>query len=139
MDPTAIFWPMIVMALVTLGLYIPMSRSRVAGVKAGKVKAEEFRLIRDEPEESLKFTNAIRNQYETPILFYAVCLASFQVGNTGYLMVALAWMYAIVKTVHVFVHVTSNRLRYRRPLFMLAYLIIAIMWIVLAAYLAGIF
>ncbi|MEO0330056.1 MAG: MAPEG family protein, partial [Pseudomonadota bacterium] len=108
MSPETIFWPMIILALVTLGVYLPMSKARVAGVKSGKIKARTYKLNEGEPEESLKYSNAIRNQYETPVLFYASCLTAFVSGNAGTAMIVLAWAYALSKTVHLFVHITSN-------------------------------
>ena len=40
MNATLIIWPMVLLALVTLGIYIPMSRARVASVKSGEVKVQ---------------------------------------------------------------------------------------------------
>ena len=139
MNPELILWPIVIMALVTLFVYIPMSRSRVAAVKSGKAKARDFKLIQNEPEESLQFSNVLRNQYETPILFYAVCLAAYVSENTGSFLIVLAWVYAISKTIHVYVHATSNNLRIRRPMFMVAYGVLIVMWVVFALSLLGIF
>ncbi len=135
MTPELIIWPMVLLALVTLYLYVPMSRARRAAVASGKVKPSEFKLNKSEPEESRIFINAISNQYETPILFYAVCLSAYVTGNAGPVMIVLAWLYLIAKCIHVFVHVTTNRLRLRRPIFMVAYFLLAIMWLVLAGHL----
>jgi len=137
MSPTLILWPLVIHALVTALLYIPMSRTRVRGVVDGKVKSSVYRLLRDEPEESLKFTNAIRNQNETGVLFYAACLVAYVTDGTSFLTVGLAWLFVVVKTIHVAIHVTSNRLRYRRPVFMIAYLSLVLLWVVNGLHLAG--
>lgn len=137
MSPTLILWPLVIHALVTALLYIPMSRTRVRGVVDGKVKSSVYRLLRDEPEESLKFTNAIRNQNETGVLFYAACLVAYVTDGTSFLTVGLAWLFVVVKTSHVAIHVTSNRLRYRRPVFMIAYLSLVLLWVVNGLHLAG--
>ncbi len=50
-------------------------------VVEGKVKASVYKYLREEPEESLKFSNAIRNQNESGILFYAACLAAVASGG----------------------------------------------------------
>ena len=136
MSATAVFWPCIALALVTLYLYIPMSRARVAAVKSGRSKAEDYRLIENEPPEVRQFTNAIRNQYETPILFYAACVMAFVTGQADTVMIVIAWAYGLAKLAHVYVHATSNRLRYRRPVFMVAFFILILMWVVLSAKLA---
>lgn len=137
MNPTMLLWPLVIHALVTLFLYVPMSRARVGTVKSGKVKASVYRLNEEEPEESLRFSNAIRNQNEIGVLFYAACLTAFAAGGASFLTAGLAWIFVIVKCVHVYVHTTSNRLRYRRPIFSIAYLAVVLLWLSVAAHLAG--
>jgi len=139
MNPELIIWPMVVLALCTLYLYVPMSQARRAALAKGKVKASEFRLNTNEPDESLVYINALNNQYETPVLFYAVCVAAYATGNAGTTMIILAWLYLILKIMHIFIHVTSNRIRYRRPIFMCAYLVLAGMWLVFAGHLLELF
>lgn len=138
MSSELIVWPMIIVALVTLLLYFPMSSARVASVKNGKTKASVYRHNIGEPEESLRFSNAIRNQFESPVLFYAVCLATLVTNNANMAMVVLAFAYAALKIIHIFIHVTSNRLRRRRPVFALSLAVLIVMWIGLAGKLAGI-
>lgn len=138
MTQELIVWPMIAMALATLWIYFPMSKARVASVKSGKTKASVYRLNIDEPEESLRFSNALRNQYESPILFYAVCLAALTTGNANMVIVILAFIYAAFKIAHIFIHTTSNRLRFRRPVFAISIFVLIVMWIALALAIAGI-
>ena len=132
MSQTVIFWPVAVMALVTLFLNVPMFRARVAATKSGKAKTSDFRLRTAEPDESAKIVNAITNQYETPVLYYAACIIAFVTGNATVLVIALAWLYGILKIAHIGLFVTSNRLRWRMPVFSLALLVLFIMWLVLA-------
>jgi hypothetical protein len=137
MNANFIFWPMIIQAAVTLWLYVPMSRARVAAVKAGTAKASDFRLPnRDETGETRHIVNALSNQFELPVLFFAVCLAAHGAGVVDVTMLALAWGFVIAKTAHVTVHATTNRLRFRRPVFMVAYAIAIAMWLWFAIRLA---
>lgn len=132
MEADLIFWPMIILALATIWIYVPMSKARIRTIKEGKTKAGTYRLLQDEPEESLKFNNAIRNQYESPVLFYAVCLAAYVTGLAGPVMVVLAFAYVAAKLLHVWFQTTHNRLSRRRPAFMLSYAILTVMWIAFA-------
>ena len=137
MNPTLLLWPMVIHALVTLFLYIPMSRARVATVKEGKVKAGIYRLNEGEPEESLQFTNAIRNQNEIGVSFFAACLTLYVIDGASYLTVLLAFAFVFFKCVHVTIHVTTNRLRHRRPVFALAYLMVILLWLAVVVKLTG--
>lgn len=138
MNANLILWPLVIHALVTLYLYVPMSKARVRTVKQGGVKGSVYKLNVGEPEESLLFTNAIRNQNESGLLFYAGVLAAYASQNAGLVLIVLAWAFAIVKTAHVYVHVTTNSLRRRRPVFMVAYFVLIAFWLVFAVQLSGI-
>ncbi|MEZ5871809.1 MAG: MAPEG family protein [Nitratireductor sp.] len=137
MNATLILWPMVIHALATMYLYVPMSRARVRSVKEGSVKGSVYKLNQGEPEESLRFTNAIRNQNETGVHFYAGILAAFASGNSTLILTVLAWAFVLVKLAHVYVHVSTNNLRHRRPVFMVAYFILIAFWLVFAIHLAG--
>ena len=132
MSPELIIWPMILLALATILIYVPMVKARFRSVKEGKTKAHVYKNNQGEPEESLRFSNAIRNQYESPTLFYAVCLAAYVTNNVSGVMIGLAYAFAVAKLLHVFVHITSNRLRHRFKIFGLSLAILFVMWLVLA-------
>ena len=138
MNPYLLLWPVVLHALATLFLYLPMSSARMRGVREGKVRGSVYKLNADEPEESRLWSNAIRNQNETGVLFYAACLVLFATNGASFVTAGLAWAFLVVKLAHVFVHVTSNNLRHRRPVFMVAYLILIALWLATAAHLAGI-
>ncbi|PCI04063.1 MAG: hypothetical protein COB78_06910 [Hyphomicrobiales bacterium] len=138
MQSTLILWPMVILALATLYLYIPMSKARVKSVKDGTVKAAVYKLNQGEPEESLQFTRAIANQYETPTLFYAVCLAAYVSSNDSMVMIILAWGFALSKIAHSYVHISTNNLRHRRPMFMVSFATLILLWLVFAVHLAEI-
>ena len=137
MNPAWIFWPVIVQALVTLWMYVPMSRARVAAVKAGAARASDFRLPNvDEKPETRQLANAVGNQFELPVLFFALCLSVHAAGRVDAVMLAGAWLFVVLKTVHSYVHATSNRLRHRRPVFMAAWLTCIALWLWFAVRLA---
>jgi hypothetical protein len=131
-----IFWPLVAHAVLVFILYGLIGLRRSAVVKAGKAKPEQFRENRDEPAESLVVRNAIANQFELPVLFYAVSIALSINGADNLPAVLLAWLFVASRYAHAFVHVTSNNLRYRSPLFALGFLVLVGMWVWLGIWLA---
>ena len=127
MSQEIIIWPMIALAITTIVIYVPMVKARFRSVASGEIKAHVYKHNVGEPDESLRFSNALRNQYETPTMFYAVCLAAYVTGNAAGAMAWLAIAYAVAKILHVLVHVTTNRLRHRFRIFGLSILILLIM------------
>jgi hypothetical protein len=114
MSQTAIFWPMIAHAALVYVIYVVTFLRRVAAVKAGSARVSQFRENQNEPAESLFARNNLANQFELPMLFHAVCLALFVTGGAGAFALAAAWIFALSRMLHAYIHVTSNRIRHRQ-------------------------
>jgi hypothetical protein len=137
MSPTeATIWPMIAHVGLVFILYILLSYRRIGAIKAGHATSEQFRDMRDEPDESVTARNCLANQFELPMLFHVVSILLYMVDADNPVTVALGWAFVMTRYAHAYVHVTSNRLRYRRPIFILGLAVLAIMWLWLAVWLA---
>jgi hypothetical protein len=136
MNQTLIFWPMMAHVLLVYIVYGVMSRKRIAAVRAGRVKAAQFRDNIDEPQESLWAKNNLANQFELPTLFHVIGVTLYVTGGVTMLTLILAWLFVASRYIHSWVHITTNKLRHRRPIFMLGYMILGAIWIVFAAQLA---
>ncbi|MET0747265.1 MAG: MAPEG family protein [Rhizobium sp.] len=130
------FWPLVAQTILVFILYGLLSLRRAAAMKAGTVQPEQFRENRDEPGESLVVRNSIANQFELPVLFYAVSIVLFMTQADNLLAVILAWVFVATRYAHAYVHVTSNNLRYRSPLFALSFLALVGLWVWLAVWMA---
>ena len=137
MNQTAIFWPMIAHAALVFVIYVLLGLRRRQAVAGGNAKVSQFRENRDEPSESLFVRNALENQFELPVLFYAVCLALQASGAVDALTLSLAWLFVVSRYVHSFIHVTSNRIRHRQPAFVVGFLAVIALWVLLAVNLLG--
>ncbi len=129
MSGETIFWPVLLQVALTFVIYGVVSVRRVGSIKAGSAKPSDFRVPIVEPETSATAIRSLNNQFELPILFYICCLTLFVLGAVSTLAIALAWAFVISRIAHAFVHVTSNRLKHRRPLFVVGFLIAAAMWV----------
>ena len=117
MTGEAIFWPVLLQAALTYAIYILASSRRLGAIRNGQAKASDFRIPNVEPEPSATVIRNLINQFELPVLFYVCCIILFILGAVSTLAVILAWIFALSRIAHAAVHVTSNRLRFRRPLF----------------------
>ena len=135
MTQTAIFWPMIAHVVLVIGLYALLGIRRKEAVQKGSVKPSQFRENREEPAESLFVRNSLANQSELPPLFHVVCLALFVTGGAGTLALVLAWLFALSRYAHAFIHVTSNRIRFRQPAFVAGFVTVIALWVLLAVHL----
>jgi hypothetical protein len=137
MTGESIFWPMLVQALLTFAIYGLVSFRRVSAVKTGSAKPSDYRIPTVEPEPSATAARSLINQFELPVLFFAACLVLFVLGAAGKAAILTAWFFALSRIAHAFVHVTSNRLRYRRPMFIAGFFAVLALWALVALRLAG--
>jgi hypothetical protein len=139
MQGEAIFWPMLIQAGLTYGIYALGSSRRLAAISAGEAKPAAFKIPGGggEPERSATAMRSLINQFELPVLFYACCLTLFVLDAAGPAAVLLAWGFALSRLLHAFFHVTTNRLKFRRPAFILGFVIQGAMWALLAWRLAA--
>jgi hypothetical protein len=130
------FWPIIAHVALVYALYGLLSYRRQQVVRAGKVQISDYRENRSEPPESLFVKNCIANQFELPVLFYVCCILLYITEADNLIAVILAWVFVALRYAQAFVHVTSNRIRYRSPLFAAGYVVLGIMWGWLAVWMA---
>ena len=128
MQSTAIFWPVLAQVALTLVIYFVMSTRRIAAVRAGQARARDFAIPVD-PEMSATAARNVSNQFELPVLFYVACLAFHQIGAVDLIVLILAWTFVASRVVHAWVHVTSNVVVRRRRIFVIGFLVVAMMWI----------
>ena len=115
MSAQAIFGPVCVLALWTLlVLYMTGSR-RVRAALSGRVPRDAFRLGEsdDVPPDVSVVNRNLMNLLEVPVLFYVVCISLYVTHQVNSVVVALAWLYVLLRVVHSFVHLTSNRIMQR--------------------------
>ncbi|UXN63276.1 MAPEG family protein [Phyllobacterium sp. A18/5-2] len=70
------------------------------------------------------------------MLFYVVCLALYAVNGATLLAVIVAWCFVAMRIAHTLVHVTTNRLRLRQPIFAIGCALNGMLWILLALHIA---
>lgn len=128
MSQTAIFWPMIAHMALVIVLYAMLGLRRRQAVARGSAKTSQFRENLQEPPESLFVRNSLNNQFELPPFFHVVCLALFVTQGVGTAAVVLAWLFVALRSVHAFIHVTSNRIRFRQPAFTAGFVVVVLLW-----------
>jgi hypothetical protein len=71
------------------------------------------------------------------VLFYAVSLALYVSTADNPASVALQWIFVASRYAHAYVHITSNRLSQRRPVFLVGFFSLVALWVWLAVWLAA--
>jgi hypothetical protein len=125
--------PLFVEVALTFGLWFWMAYYRVTLIQKGDVHPRDVALREPNwPKHVLQVNNAAHNQLETPPLFYVLTILAIVTRHADVLFVVLAWLWVCFRLSHAYIHVTSNRVSVRGPLFGMSLLILFIMWIIFA-------
>ncbi|WAC27028.1 MAPEG family protein [Ancylobacter sp. SL191] len=133
MSVQAILLPVFVQVALTFAVLFRLGTVRLRAVRAGRVK--RARVLFDEsgwPVEVRQVSNAFRNQFEVPVLFYALVAFALITRQADGLFVGLSWIFVLSRIVHAGVHVTSNALSIRFPAYMVGVLVLLLMWVLFA-------
>jgi hypothetical protein len=70
-------------------------------------------------EGVVKVSNNLANQFQMPVLFYALCLMAYVLDAVSGFLLGLAWFFVVTRYAHAFVHMGSNYIPHRFPLFLI--------------------
>ena len=119
MTPELIYGPMLAQIFLTLVVFILLAKRKKADIAAGTADRMKTALDNKAWSESVvKVSNNIDNQFQTPVLFYALCIILAQLNAVTATTLTLAWVYAISRYVHMLIHVGSNHVPHRMPVFL---------------------
>ena len=131
MTAEAIFGPFFGMILLTFSVWVYMYARRLSYVKAHRVEAQRLTTSarRDEiiPEEVSYPAYNLRNLFELPVLFYAVCLYLFVSQQVDTIYVVAAWLFLALRIVHSAIHCTTNIVMARFTVYMCSAIV---MWFI---------
>jgi hypothetical protein len=113
-----IAWTFVVLVI----MFMRRRRALVAReVRIGDVAVSTERY----PEPARLAAANFSNQFETPVLFFALIMLAMETGATGFVMAALAWGFVATRIAHTLVHTGGNRVQTRAMIFGLGLLCLA--------------
>lgn len=127
-----ILLPLFVQVALTF-LVLLVTGSRRAGPVRDKTVGREVALDDSAfPADARQAANNFRNQFELPVLFYVVTILALVTRKADLIFVVLAWVFVLSRIVHAYVHLTSNDVRLRFPIFLVGFIALVIMWVIYA-------
>lgn len=130
MSLQAVLAPLFVQVVLTFALLVWLAYQRVTLISSGVVKRTDIALREPNwPARTLQLQNAISNQFEVPVLFYALTILSIVTRHADLAFVILAWVFVLLRIIHASIHVTDNDVRRRGLTFIAATTVLMVMWI----------
>ncbi|CAH1681238.1 conserved membrane hypothetical protein [Hyphomicrobiales bacterium] len=117
-----IFWIFVVAVILML--------RRKDAFASGAVKADDVSVSTERYPLPARLAAAnFSNQFETPVVFFALIMLAMEVGATGHVMVLLAWLYVATRVVHTLIHVGPNKLPLRGVVYGVGIVALFGMWV----------
>lgn len=111
-------------------LFVMVSIKRMQAVKLGKLQSDDLAHKSNEPEVSRRWANNLNNQFEIPLLFYALIAILYATGSVNWTYVALAFVFLIGRIIHTLVQVSGDNVGLRGKVFTVNFLALACMWLI---------
>ena len=103
--------------VITIYCYTAMSRARVSAAKGKRIHPDDYKSTSNEPEDLRVYTRAVANQFEMPVVFYVLVLASLTASAASWVTVVLTWLYVILRIFHAREMIGNNQVLKRRKIF----------------------
>lgn len=118
----ALIWhPFVGMMILTFVVWVVMYRRRIGHIRADRIHPEKLKtpeaLNALMPEAVAYPANNLRNLFELPVLFYALCIYVFVAGEFDVTYLVAAWLFFLLRCAHSYVHCTSNHVYTRFRLY----------------------
>ena len=133
MNQELILYPAMAMALLGLGVGILLLRARILAVIHGDLDPAYFQYNRGArlPDTLIRAEQNYSNQFELPVLFYALVVLLYTSQSAGYIQLGLLWGFVLSRYAHSLIHIRLNRLLWRRNSFMVGFMLLLASWILL--------
>lgn len=117
-----IFWIFVVGVILAL--------RRKAAFTSGAVRPEEVTVSTERYPVPARLAAAnFTNQFETPVVFFALVMVAMETGATGHVMAVLAWIYVATRVIHTLIHIGPNKLKLRGAVYGVGIIALFCMWL----------
>ena len=123
----SLLWPMLAQIALTCALYAWLTVARAAAVRSGQVDFASFVLGRDEPKNVARITRNLGNQFELPVIFYAIVVLLVALGRIATIDVAAAWVFVVGRIIHTAVQTLTDDVPLRGRVFMINFLALLVL------------
>lgn len=112
MNADAIFGPFLGMMLLTFVVWVVMYVRRLVFLHANKINPQKLTTLERGaaiiPETISYPAHNLRNLFELPVVFYALCLYLYVADRVDTTYVIAGWVFLVLRIAHSVVHSTVN-------------------------------
>jgi hypothetical protein len=114
----SILWPVLAYIGWVFLLYAWLTVARQRAVKRREVEYSAF-AHGDEPHDIDRITRNLANQFELPVIFYAVVVLLIAIGRVTAIDVIAAWVFVAGRVIHTLVQTLTDNVPLRGQVFLI--------------------
>jgi len=118
----SILWPVLAHIGWVFMLYAWLTVVRWQAVKRGEVDYSSFAFDREEPAAVARIRLNLANQFELPVVFYALVVLLIAVGRVTLFDVVAAWIFVAGRLIHTLVQTLTDNVPLRGQVFTINFL-----------------
>jgi len=133
MSVQMVLLPVFVLVGLTFALLLWMAGERRQALVGGETKIRDIALGQPNwPNRATQIGNCFANQFELPLLFYALIALALPLRHADLVIVLLSWVFVVTRFVHAGIFVTHNDLNQRSLAWFAGVLVLFAMWLYFA-------
>src|SRR4030095_2752495 len=133
MSVQMVLLPVFVLVGLTFFLLLWMVSARTRAVKARETSLKDIALGQPKsPARVAQIGNCFSNQFEVPLLFYALIALALPLRHADLFIVLMSWVFVVTRFAHAGIFVTSNDFGRRSTIWLAGALVLLAMWIYFA-------
>ena len=133
MSAQMVLLPVFVLVGLAFALLLWMAGARRQALVDGEAKVRDVVLGQPNwPTRATQIGNCFKNQFELPLLFYALIALAMPLRHADLFIVLMSWLFVVTRFVHTGIFVTSNDLKQRSLAWFAGVLVLFVMWLYFA-------
>jgi hypothetical protein len=133
MSVQMVLLPVFVLVGLTFALLLGMFWARRQALVTKQTKIRDIALGQQNwPQRATQISNCYANQFELPILFYALIALALPLRHVDLVLVLLSWVFVVTRFAHAGIFVSSNDLGQRSVAWFAGALVLLAMWVYFA-------
>src|ERR1700741_3149051 len=122
----SLLWPMLAQIGWTFLLYVYLTAVRQRALRSGEVAYSTF-AHGEEPPHIERVTRNLANQFELPVIFYAVVALLIATNNVTTVDIIAAWVFVAGRVVHTLVQCLTDNVPLRGQVFLINFAGVAVL------------
>jgi len=129
MSVMEVLLPVFVQVILTLYVAFVLAYYRISFARSGELRGKKIALREPNyPDHVRQYENSYLSQFELPVLFFVLMILLLITRQADIIQVTLAWIFVVSRIAHAYIHLTSNNVNIRGPLFGIGLFVLTIMW-----------